>query len=148
MTRIIRPLFFIIVWLWYVPLQAQEALSPVPDASVPRALFTTGIVDREPVDVLAQVTADTPEIYFFSELRGLDGRTVIHRWEYEGRVMAEVPFEVGGPRWRVYSMKTLSAELVGKWTVVVLDESGWPLEAAVLEVVSSFTEGATPAQLP
>lgn len=109
--------------------------SPVPGATVARAIFTTGIEDREPVDELAELPADAGQVYFFTELQGLEGRTVSHRWEYEGRVVAEVPFEVGGPRWRVYSVKTMSPELVGTWTVMVVDESGWPVDAGVLEVV-------------
>lgn len=121
-----------------LPLSAQETVSPVPDARVARAIFTTGIQDREPVDELAQLDASSPEVYFFTELRGLEGRTVSHRWEYEGRVVAEVPFAIGGPRWRVFSNKTLSPELVGKWTVVVVDESGWPIDAAVLEVTAGM----------
>jgi hypothetical protein len=38
--------------------------------------------------------------------------------------MAAVPFEVGGPRWRVYSSKTLDPLWLGKWSVRVLDGMG------------------------
>jgi hypothetical protein len=42
------------LWLCFLPLQAEELTeSPVPDAYVARAIFTTDIVDREPVDFLA-----------------------------------------------------------------------------------------------
>ncbi len=130
---------WLVLWLFSSAVLAADAASPVPDARVARAIFTTGIVDREPVDELAELPADAGEVYFFTELRGLEGRTVSHRWEYEGRVMAEVPFAVGGDRWRVYSVKTMSPALVGKWTVMVVDESGWPVDAGVLDVTPLAT---------
>ena len=111
--------------------------SPVPAASVSRAQFTTDIRDREPIDQVVILDNRVSNVYFFSELRGLEGRTVSHRWEYEGRVISEVPFEVGGPRWRVYSRKTLDSEMLGKWTVIVVDQSGWPLHAGIFEYTAS-----------
>ena len=115
-------------------LAAEPVTSPVPDAEVFRAQFTTGISEREPVDEVAILdSADASSIYYFTELMGLQGRTVSHRWEYAGRVMSEIPFEVGGQRWRVFSKKTLNPAMTGKWTVVVVDQSGWPLHAGIFE---------------
>ena len=45
--------------------------------------------------------------------------------------MGEIEFKVGGPRWRVYSKKSLNPGESGKWTVLVLDQSGWPLHASI-----------------
>ncbi len=67
---------------------------------VGRAQFTSAIRGREPVDELRQVEADHRRIYYFTELRGLEGRSVSHRWEYQGRVMAEVFHQIDAPRWR------------------------------------------------
>ena len=87
--------------VWPMCLNAADAESPLGDGVVSRALFTSGIVDREPVDHLLVVDGGIEEVYFFTELKFLEGRTIVHRWEYNGRVVAEVPFKVGGPRWRV-----------------------------------------------
>jgi hypothetical protein len=112
--------------------QAEELTeSPVPDAYVARAMFTTGIVDREPVDQVVSLGPDQNTIYFFTDLRNLQGRTVTHRWEFDGQFMGQISFKVGGPRWRVYSKRTLNPGVSGKWTVLVLDESGWPLHASI-----------------
>ena len=43
---------------------------------------------------------------------------------YFGDVMAEVSFNVGGDRWRVWSSKTLVPEWRGDWNVIVVDEAG------------------------
>jgi len=120
---------------------ASEAYTP--RGSVARTAFTTVIEDREPVDNLVRVPNSIDRIYFFSDLRGLDGEIVTHRWEYNGQVMAEVKFRVGsGPRWRVYSSKNLLPEWTGKWTVVVLDESGWPLKASMFEYFDAAQDTA------
>ncbi|MDT8386175.1 MAG: DUF2914 domain-containing protein [Thiogranum sp.] len=94
---------------------------------VARAQFTTAIVDREPVDDITVVSPPVDSVFFFTDLRHMEGRTVIHRWEYAGRVQSQKPFQVKGPRWRVYSQVVLEPEQYGDWSVTVLDESGWPL---------------------
>ena len=91
---------------------------------VARAIFTSGIENKEPVDELGQLTADSSKIYFFTEIRGMEGHTISHRWEQGGEVRAEVSFEVGGNRWRVWSSKNLMASWLGEWTVSVLDIGG------------------------
>lgn len=98
------------------------------DGSVARASFTSGVTDREPVDSLTQVTNDRRTITFFTELRNMSGEPVSHRWEHNGQVMAEVPFRVGGPRWRVWSTKNLHEFWLGEWTVSVVAEDGSVLE--------------------
>ncbi|MEW8116884.1 MAG: DUF2914 domain-containing protein [Candidatus Thiodiazotropha sp.] len=125
---------FLFLQLCAISLAAEELQeSPVPDAYVARAQFTTAVVDREPVDQIVKLDAQATRIFFFTDLRNLQGRTVTHRWEYDGQVLSEVDFEVGGPRWRVYSAKSLDPGEPGKWTVFVIDESGWPLHATIFE---------------
>jgi hypothetical protein len=104
-----------------------DAVSPVPQGRVERAQFTSAISDREPVDRLVVVSPPVTDIFFFTELRHLQGRTITHRWEYNGEVVSQVPFEVGGPRWRVFSKKVLAPAQTGEWSVTVVDQSGWPL---------------------
>ncbi|MES9988487.1 MAG: DUF2914 domain-containing protein [Candidatus Thiodiazotropha endolucinida] len=125
---------FLFLQLFSISLSAEELhASPVPDAYVARAQFTTAVVDREPVDQVVKLDARVTRIFFFTDLRNLQGRTVTHRWEFDGQIASEVDFEVGGPRWRVYSAKSLNPGESGKWTVFVVDESGWPLHASIFE---------------
>lgn len=103
---------------------------------VVRAIFTTAIVDREPIDTLETFSADTSRFFFFTDLRGLDGEIVTHRWEYNGQLMAEITFRVGsGTRWRVYSSKNLLPEWTGAWKVVVNNENGETLHTGTFEYV-------------
>lgn len=114
---------------------------------VARALFTTNVVEREPVDRVLVAGPDVDSIYFFTELRDMQGQVVSHRWEYNGEVVSTVKFEVKGPRWRVYSKRQLSPEQTGKWTAIVLDADGWPLRAVVFEYIADGDEQA-PVILP
>ncbi len=100
---------------------------------VARAAFTTSIVDREPQGTISELTTDHTKVYYFTELTNMTGRRIIHRWEYQGKVMAEIPFEIRGPRWRVYSAKTLLPTWTGEWTASTVDEDGRVLALNTLE---------------
>ena len=63
---------------------------------VERALFTTAVENHEPQDKVTVLPNDHRKIYYFSELRGMAGQTVTHRWKYDGKVMAKVRFKIGG----------------------------------------------------
>jgi hypothetical protein len=110
-----------------VPAFAQEpatpAAAPMSD-KVSRAVFTTAVADREPTDQISSLKNDVQQIYFFTELTGLDGQTITHKWEHAGEVKAEVSFDVKAPRWRVWSSKMFDPNWTGEWTVTVVDGSG------------------------
>ena len=98
------------------------------EAEVSRAQFTSSMLDREPTDELSAIALNTEKMFFFTELRNMDGTTVTHRWSLNGAVMAEVSFNVRASRWRVYSSKTLLPEWRGDWVVDVLDDTGTVIE--------------------
>lgn len=91
---------------------------------VARAVFTDGVHDREPADTITTLGNDKNQIYFFTDLRDLAGQTVIHRWEFQGKTVDEVKFNVGGPRWRVWSSKTLRPQSTGDWRVEIIGGDG------------------------
>lgn len=113
-----------------------------PTGWVERALFTASVENREPGEPVVLLDEVPQDVYFYTELRQLAGHTITHRWEYAGEVVAEVPFEVGGPRWRVYSKKRLLPTQAGKWSVVVVDESGWVLHAEMFEYHPPARQGS------
>lgn len=114
---------------------------------VARGIFTTQIVNREPVDHVLILENNTRELYFFTDLRQFEGHTITHRWEFGGAVVVEKTFEVKGPRWRVYSRAELPPDYIGRWTVVVLDEKGCAHKAVVFEYVQRSMDGPGPAIL-
>ena len=112
---------------------AVETTSP----TVERSQFTTAIVDREPTDNVVTLTNNSDKIYFFSELANLKGHTITHRWEYQGKLMAEIKFDVKSNHWRVYSSKNIKPGWTGEWTVELVDENGTPLDVENLQIVDA-----------
>jgi len=106
------------------------------ETGVTRSVFTTTIEDKEPVSELKKITADNTRVYYFTELTGLNGHTITHRWEHNGQVMAEISFQIGANRWRTWSSKNMVASWTGVWQVSVLDEGGNIMELARFEYVA------------
>jgi len=134
-------LALIFVMSWASVSVAADDLCDPSSGKVARAMFTTAIDNREPADRVLILENSTTELYFFSDLRHLQGQTVKHRWEYEGRVVNEKSFQVKGPRWRIYSRHQMDHNMLGRWTVIVTDESGCPLKAVIFQYVQAGKDG-------
>lgn len=117
----------------------------VQSAGISRSVFTTEIKDKEPVSELTAIPTNVTRIYYFTEITGLNGHTITHRWEYNGEVMAQVNFAVNGDRWRTWSSKNMLSAWVGKWQVSVLDEGGNVIEQSEFEYVVPQLENKKPA---
>jgi hypothetical protein len=129
------------------PLFAQEAAAPPAAApasdKVVRAVFTTAVTNREPADQITSLKNDVhQQVYFYTELKGLEGQAVTHKWEFGGEVKAAVTFDVKAPRWRVWSSKQFDPSWVGEWTVSVVDASGATLAQAKL----TYEQAGQPGQ--
>jgi len=108
-------------------LNAEAAGSPH------RAIFTTSIQNKEPVDDLASVTTAAQQVSFFTELRNLNGKIATHRWSVGGQVVYTKDFRVGANRWRVWSTKTI-APYKGKVVVVQILVNGQIITQETLRV--------------
>ena len=119
------------------------------NGSVARAMFTTEIENREPVDKVLILENDHKVVYFFTDLRNLEGHAITHRWEYNGKVVMTKNFKPAkGPRWRLFSKKELDPSMTGDWTVVVTDEQDCPLKAVVFKYTKHKPNGGGSAILP
>ncbi len=115
---------------------AQPAL-----ALVARAQFANDVVDREPIndigDTIKVVYGEIQRVYFFTDLRDMSGHKVIHRWLLDGVVQVELPFDIGGDRWRVWSSKKLMPGFDGEWTVEIVD-NGTVIDSRSFNYVDDF----------
>ncbi len=104
-----------------------------------RAQFAWGIKDKEPTGEIGSPAilrpSDSVTLYFFSELEGMNGQSVSHRWSHDGRVALIKEFEIRGENWRVFSSKQLNTKLLGEWKVTVRDSRGQDLGEFVLNVL-------------
>ncbi len=108
---------------------------------VERALFTTAVENHEPRDKVTVLSNSHRKIYYFTELRGMAGQTVTHRWKYDGKVVAKVRFKVRGVRWRVQSSKRLEPHLLGTWSASVVDASGRTLSSSTFSYAQAAKAG-------
>jgi hypothetical protein len=102
-----------------MPLAAAAA-----DGSVGISTFTSGVSNGEPIDYRQEFFNNTPVVFFYSELLGLSGQTVRHRWSLEGKPMQEVAIEVTRARQTAWSKSVMQPEWTGNWTVEVVDQAG------------------------
>mgnify|MGYP000576719174 CR=1 FL=1 len=124
----------------------EEEQAGFSRGSVVRSIFTTSIQDREPIDKLEK-SAEADRVFYFTELRDMSGQTAIHRWEFDGKVMAEVKFDVRGPRWRVWSSKSFTPGWAGDWKVSVLNGAGETISEEIINMTSAvLSEPAEPAE--
>ena len=123
------------------PAPAAKPATPPADAptstNVKRAQFCSGVQEREPVDELTTLSAPTEQVFFFTELVGLAGKTVTHKWSLDGQSMSELAISVGGDRWRCWSRKSLTATSSGTWKVTVVDDAGNTLAEKSLAVTAA-----------
>ncbi len=120
------------------PGSTSGAVTILDESRIGRARLTSNVVNREPVDELG-ATMDIPAagqkaVFFFTEVRGMAGRNVTHRWLRDGNVMASVPFPIGSDRWRVYSRKVIGGNETGSWTVIAVGSDGGELARAAFTV--------------
>ena len=130
------------------PAAAAKPAAAQTTGSVARAQFTNAVENREPVDKVSNLLNDKNRIYFFSEIKDAPNQKITHRWEYDGKVMSEMNFDVGSARWRVFSSKTLDPSWTGEWKVSVLDEAGSTLGVSTFTYQEAPAAAAPPASAP
>lgn len=70
------------------------------------------------------------KLYFYTDLQGHAGDTLIYSWYRNDKRVAKVRIPVGSDRWRSHASKNLSANMRGDWKVVVTDRKSNPLATA------------------
>lgn len=116
--------------------QPSAEMTGFSRGTVARSIFTTLIDNREPVDKVKEVPNKTSDVFYFTELRDMSGQTAKHRWEYKGKVVAEVDFKIRGNRWRVWSKKSFQPGWSGDWKVSVINGA----DEVISEEMIAFTE--------
>lgn len=124
--------------------KTQAEQSGFSQGSVTRSIFTTQVSDHEPIDKLDKLQSSKRSVFYFTELRDMSGQTAIHRWEFNGNVMAETKFNIAGPRWRVWSSKNLLPSWIGEWKVSVLNGVGDVISEDIFSYVEAKMIETTP----
>lgn len=115
-----------------------------------RSLLVTDVQEREPVgDDIDTVQVDKEsetKLYFFTDVKGLDGQTITYRWLHGDKPVFSKTVPVNGNyRWRSYTSKRIPYSMPGRWRVELLDSEGHLLTKHDFTVVQA-TEDSTQAE--
>ncbi len=104
---------------------------------VARATFATGIENREPVESITEyVLVSGGTIFFFAELKNMQGTKASHVWSKNGEEVHAINFNVGGPRWRTNSsMKAEQFKAGDKVQVEVMGDDGKVYKTMMLNIL-------------
>ena len=81
-----------------------------------------GLEPGPPIDLPVRLSkGQARTIYFFTELRGLSGRSVLHRWERNGRIMQERQLHPASQSWRAYTAMSITGDMRGSWRISAVD---------------------------
>ena len=111
----------VLVIIYSLLISINVLASDWPHENISNAEFAIEIKDRTPLNIIEELDNSFGKIYFFTNIRNLQGQSIRHRWIYKNKVMAEVEFDINGPRWRVWSSKNLWPTWLGEWSVEVLN---------------------------
>ena len=90
---------------------------------VARAVICTGVSNHEPTDSLVTVPPTMSKVFFFTEIVGMEGKTITHRWIKDGTRVADIRISVATNRYRCHSSRSVEGK-PGDWSVQVLSEDG------------------------
>ena len=107
-----------------------------PHENISNAVFALNVEDRVPINIVEEADNSLGKIYFFTNIRNLDGERITHRWIYKDKIMGDVSFDINGPRWRVWSSKNLWYTWIGEWKVQVLRMDG----SILYEKIFNYTD--------
>jgi len=119
-----------------------KAVSPVKilDTHINKAQLSSNLVKGLPVDNLSSQVLMSEEgiirVHLYTEMENLRGQSLFHHWYLNGEKQARVRVPINHNQQRSSSSKFINRQMLGKWTVQVLDEQGKAYIEVNFEVVS------------
>ena len=96
--------------------------------NVTRAVVTYGINNKEPTGEIVRavnVGSKRPTwVYYFTELKSMNGSKVYHEWMKNGALVSRQELIISGDAWRTSSRRLFADSEKGNWAVRVVDEHG------------------------
>ncbi|WP_171695735.1 DUF2914 domain-containing protein [Methylomonas sp. ZR1] len=98
------------------------------DRKVIRASLNTEPKDDEPGEPIKSPLRVIPnqsrEVFYFSEIKNMKGRSLFHRWSRNGQIVHQKQLDMKDKITKVWSSKILSAKDKGEWQVQLTDKKG------------------------
>lgn len=106
---------------------------------VTQAIITTGITkSAQPItDNLSIVDSAIGYVTFYTELNGLNGKTIEHQWFYNQQKISSITMAISSEQSINWSQSSILPSQLGDWEVRVVDQTGNILAARRFSVVES-----------
>ena len=128
----------ILCWFAVVIFFTLAGTAQVWGMELVRGVITSAVLDREPVDELQTVPAQTNKVYCFTQVKCgemfTEGLFLTHVWTFQGKEMARVVLPIHASHWRTWSSKRLMPHWRGHWQVDILDDQGKLLGSVPFDV--------------
>jgi len=89
--------------------------------NIQRAILTNDLEELEPArDLGSKVAINESEalrLYWFNDIKDMDGQEVFQSWYYNGLLMSRVLVDVQSAQWRASTYKTVFPHQQGEWIV-------------------------------
>lgn len=111
-------------------ISAKPVTEPKIEANnhVSRAVLSFKVINSEPVDEITLPLKISKKgstwIYYFVELKGMNGKTVYHEWLLDGVLISRKKVNISNDIWRTSSRQVFKYTSDNNWTVRLVDETG------------------------
>ncbi|MGZ5007213.1 MAG: DUF2914 domain-containing protein [Methylobacter sp.] len=116
----------------------KEPGYPKTTHNLTRAVLVYDINNKEPAGEIGRtVTINKRKptwVYYFTELKSMNGRRVYHEWLKNGALVSKQKLIISGDVWRTSSRKLLNDSEKGNWAVRLVDEHGQLLNEKTFKV--------------
>ncbi len=124
-----------IIMLSMVSLPSPSPAQDDGKMEVARMVLCEGIEAREPSNASDDFSPDINQVYCFTEVVNAgEPTTITHMWYFGDKLMAEIPLDVMGNRFRTWSSKRITPHASGTWRVEAVDEAGEKLGEIAFKV--------------
>jgi len=119
---------------------AKHSPVEILDARIKKAQLSSNLEKGMPVDKLSSQVLMSQEgiikVHLFTEMENLRGQYLLHDWYRNGERQARVKIPVNYDHQRSSSSKFINQQMLGTWTVKVIDEQGKHYIYASFEVIA------------
>jgi len=140
LSKILFPLYLLFLFTVFLPEQrnavADEAM-PYSEKIKLDIKTAREVIDRTPVDIDTVFNNNVGRVYCWSAVTGVeDSLQIYHIWNYEGQEMARVPIKIVGSYFRAFTFQTITSNMIGEWTVYIIDKDNNILGLASFRISS------------
>jgi len=118
----------------------QHSPVEILDTRIKKAQLSSNLEKGMPVDKLSSQVLMSQEgiikVHLFTEMENLRGQYLLHDWYRNGERQARVKIPVNYDHQRSSSSKFINQQMLGTWTVKVIDEQGKHYIYASFEVIA------------